>query len=123
MSKTPNTISIGDKEYYEISTEDDLYWFADQVNGGNNKINAFLMNDIVVNEEEINENSGIQGAKVWTPIGDERIKSAIPIIFSLLNPTKLIFSPSNPGSLPAKKLPLKYVHTNSIINNISMYIF
>lgn len=44
--------------YYEIASEDDLRWFADQVNGGNTDIDAVLTSNINV--------SGI-----WTPIGTE----------------------------------------------------
>ena len=65
--------------YYEISTVDHLYWFAEQVNSGNGNtngygyINAILLNDIVVNEGDL---SGYDGEsentwKEWTPIGND----------------------------------------------------
>ena len=50
---------------YEISTAADLLWFANEVNGGNNKINGVLMNDIDL--------STVCSATLgnWTPIGTE----------------------------------------------------
>ena len=60
--------------YYEIYTADQLYWFAEQVNSGNNAINGKLMADIVVNENVLNEDGTLNGDgsnfRVWTPIGD-----------------------------------------------------
>lgn len=56
--------------YYEISTADHLYWFAKQVNSGNNTINGVLMNDIAVNEEDDDPNDDVEIAwSVWNPIG------------------------------------------------------
>ena len=59
--------------YYEIYTADQLYWFATQVNIGNNTINAKLMADIVVNETVLTADGelvdGGSGLKIWSPIG------------------------------------------------------
>ena len=69
---------MDDKEYYEISTATDLYWFAEQVNNTKtNQINAFLTNDIVVNEGEISvysmskevQDQNSEAVRDWTPIG------------------------------------------------------
>ena len=65
--------------YYEISTADHLYWFAEQVNSGNGNtngygyINAVLLNDIVVNEGDLSGYDGVSenNWKEWTPIGNE----------------------------------------------------
>ena len=54
--------------YYEIHTADQLYWFADQVNGGSTSINGKLMADIVVNENVLN-GEGTE-FRAWTPIGN-----------------------------------------------------
>ncbi|MBQ4641673.1 MAG: hypothetical protein IJB47_03570, partial [Oscillospiraceae bacterium] len=43
--------------YYEIYNASQLYWFAEQVNGGQKSINAVLMNDIDLTNH------------TWTPIG------------------------------------------------------
>ena len=53
--------------YYLISSTDELYWFADQVNSGNTDINAKLVSDISVNENSVYINK-------WTPIGNETYK-------------------------------------------------
>ena len=39
-----------DEMVYEISTKEQLYWFANAVNNGQGHINAVLVNDITVNE-------------------------------------------------------------------------
>ena len=44
---------------YQITTADELIWFAEQVNAGQNNICARLMNDINLNNA------------VWTPIGND----------------------------------------------------
>lgn len=41
---------VFDDMVYEISTKEELYWFANAVNNGQGHINVILMNDIVVNE-------------------------------------------------------------------------
>ena len=59
--------------YYEICTADQLYWFAQQVNSGNNAINGKLMADIVINENVLNADGELNGDgsdfRVWIPIG------------------------------------------------------
>ena len=58
--------------YYEIYNADQLYWFAEKVNGGDTAINGKLMADIVVNENVLNEDGELNGDgsnfRVWTPI-------------------------------------------------------
>ena len=63
-----------DVEAYELKGADDLYWFSDQINSGNNKINAVLMNDIVVNENVLDANGEPTGSNFrgWTPIGTKK---------------------------------------------------
>lgn len=52
-------------DYYQITNESELRWFAQAVNGGKKSIKARLMNDITVNKNT-----------QWTPIGtnDNRFK-------------------------------------------------
>ena len=52
---TPPTREVDGKIYYELDSADELYWFAEQVNGGNVEINAILTDDIVVNENLLSE--------------------------------------------------------------------
>ena len=58
---------------YLIYTADQLYWFAQQVNGGNTSINGKLMANITVNESVVKANHSLNGDgsnfRVWTPIG------------------------------------------------------
>ncbi len=58
---------------YEIGNAGQLYWFAEQVNGGNYSINGKLTADIVVNENVLDEGGALNGDgsnfRVWTPIG------------------------------------------------------
>lgn len=42
---------LNSDDYYEIGNAGQLYWFADKVNGGENKINAKLTVDIAVTEK------------------------------------------------------------------------
>ena len=59
--------------YYEIDNAGKLYWFAQQVNGGNTAINGKLTKDITVNEGVLTEDGTLNGNgsnfRVWTPIG------------------------------------------------------
>ena len=48
---------------YKISTAEELAWFAEEVNNGNNTISAVLQNDIVLNEAG--------EPHQWAPIGTE----------------------------------------------------
>lgn len=71
----------GKTEPYQISTADELYWFAGLVNGTlpdgekNVSANAILMNDIIVNEGvldavnigQVSESDFIE----WTPVGND----------------------------------------------------
>lgn len=57
---------------YQIGTPGELYWFANQVNNGQNTLCAKLTADIVVNENVLNPGTfDLNGvpANVWTPIG------------------------------------------------------
>ena len=58
---------------YQITNKEELYWFAQQVNGGNTKINAKLMNDITVNSNVLNASGELNKGDftAWTPIGNE----------------------------------------------------
>ena len=66
--------------YYEIYTADQLYWFAEQVNGGSTSINGKLMADIVVNENVLKADGELNGDgsnfRVWTPMGHINFKYA-----------------------------------------------
>lgn len=81
---TPDLVAYdinGDGEYglddkaYKLETADDLYWFADLVNVKHKQsANAFLANDIMVNNGVLDEDGELNEAdkdnfKVWTPIG------------------------------------------------------
>ena len=61
---------------YEISNVRHLYWFAQQVNGGNTDINAVLTKDIVINPNVLNEDGTLNSGdlKDWIPIGNENNK-------------------------------------------------
>ena len=48
---------------YEISTKEELYWFADQVNSGEPSVCAVLKADIAINADNRSE--------LWTPIGKD----------------------------------------------------
>ena len=59
------------KNYYAIASAEDLYCFADSVNGGKNSINAILTDNIVVNENVLKANGTLNSTPTysWTPIG------------------------------------------------------
>jgi len=63
--------TLNNDGYYEISTAEELEWFAEEVNSGNNAINGILTADIVYNDDllddDLNLNSGDWNE--WTPIG------------------------------------------------------
>ena len=56
---------------YQISSEEELYWFADEVNSGQTDISAKLMNDIVIQTGVLNTDGSLNGGtfEPWTPIG------------------------------------------------------
>ena len=64
-SEPQNTEEINGKTFYVITTADELAWFAAQVNGGNNAINAVLGNDIVFGEDTTKYSSS-----TWPMIGN-----------------------------------------------------
>ena len=53
---------------YQLTTSEQLYWFAEQVNGDNKDLNAVLLNDIIVNSGVVSAST--EDAKVWKPIGN-----------------------------------------------------
>ena len=61
---------------YEISSKEELYWFAGQVNSGNTGICAKLMNNITINDNVLNADGSLNEEKSdtfepWTPIGSD----------------------------------------------------
>ena len=58
---------------YQIADADDLYWFAEQVNGGDVDACAVLTADIMINENVLDENGALNGESSaytqWTPMG------------------------------------------------------
>ena len=46
---------------YQIADADDLYWFAEQVNGGDVDACAVLTADITINENVLDENGALNG--------------------------------------------------------------
>ena len=78
--ETPTTREVDGKIYYELDSADKLYWFAEQVNGGNVEINAILTDDIVVNENLLSEKL-ILTEKIETKIshrgGSETVKVCV----------------------------------------------
>ena len=80
LSMLPMSTLAADKEpqlvdgYYEIYNADQLYWFAEQVNGGNTTINGKMMADIVVNKDVLTvEGTLANGSfRAWTPIGTQK---------------------------------------------------
>ena len=57
---------------YQISTAQELYWFAQEVNNGDNDANAKLTADITINENVLDEDGGLNGGtnlRELTPIG------------------------------------------------------
>ena len=63
-SEPENTVKVGGKIFYAITSPEELAWFAIQVNAGTTTINAVLQNDIV-----FGENTNTVGTSSWTPIG------------------------------------------------------
>ena len=78
ITPTRPTIGDGKTEPYQISSREELYWFARLVNGTlpggekNVSANAKLINDITVNEGVLDEHKNLVSGKdfiAWTPIG------------------------------------------------------
>ena len=65
-SEPESTRKIGGKIFYEITTPEELAWFAEQVNGGSTAINAVLDNDIIFGDTMTSYT-----AHPWTPIGKD----------------------------------------------------
>ena len=68
-SKPESTQTIDGKKFYVITTPEELAWFADQVNAGNNSINAVLANDIVFGKDT----ASVNAKYAWTPIGEDSL--------------------------------------------------
>lgn len=62
----PDSTWIDDKIFYEISTAEELAWFAEQVNDGRDSINAVLVDDI-----KFMDNIGKTSSVNWMPIGKD----------------------------------------------------
>ena len=58
-----NKPAVAEDGYYEIATAAQLKWFADEVNGGSNALNARLTSDIDLSRV-------CSTSSPWTPIGD-----------------------------------------------------
>ena len=60
---------------YQLDSADDLFWFAEQVNGGETGINAVLTADITINENVLNEDGELNADDLtqWTPICGKEI--------------------------------------------------
>ena len=60
---------------YQLDSVDDLFWFAEQVNGGETGINAVLTADITINENVLNEDGELNSGSFtqWTPICGKEI--------------------------------------------------
>lgn len=66
LSSKPKTKVIEGKVFYEITSAEELTWFAEQVNDGKVAINAILANDIQF-MNDTNKTSSVN----WTPIGKD----------------------------------------------------
>ncbi|MBE6629775.1 MAG: hypothetical protein E7624_02875 [Ruminococcaceae bacterium] len=60
--------------YYAIETLPHLYWYAQQVNGGDNEINAVLLADLTLNEKVLNADGTLiadtSALQLWAPINN-----------------------------------------------------
>ncbi len=63
-SEPKNTKEIDGKTFYVITAAEELAWFAEKVNGGEQEINAVLANDILF-MDDTSKTSEVN----WTPIG------------------------------------------------------
>ncbi len=75
---TPIKPAQGDgteKNPYRISSAEELYGFAEVVNGGDTDAWAVLTADITINENVLNSDGSLNGTptNVWTPIGNDSI--------------------------------------------------
>ncbi len=65
-------------EPYQISTAEELYWFAQEVNGGDYDACAILTEDITINENVLDEDGSLNGdgsgLEQWPPIGSYGIR-------------------------------------------------
>lgn len=68
-------------DYYEIGNAGQLYWFAAQVNGGNETINGKLTANITDNPGTFDASGAYvpkngEAARIWTPIGNDATSKA-----------------------------------------------
>ena len=75
---TPSQPTEGDgseDKPYQIDTKEELYWFAQQVNGVNTALNAVLTANITVNTGVLKTDGSLaddtSGFTSWTPIGND----------------------------------------------------
>lgn len=70
--------------FYKIENAGNLYWFREQVNGGNNTINCRLYADISDNTNIYDSNGNlISGSfRAWTPIGVKALSSSKSVAFN-----------------------------------------
>ena len=56
---------------YQIKNAGNLYWFADKVNGDKTNLDAVLVNNIVINDDDLSKYDGTSENNylAWTPIG------------------------------------------------------
>ncbi len=64
-------------DVYQIGNAGQLYWFAQQVNGGEYGANAELTANITINENVLKENGELNSGtfREWTPIGTDYTKA------------------------------------------------
>ena len=73
--RQPSNGNGSESSPYEIGTAAELYWFAQEVNGGNAGINAVLTANITVNSGVLKADGSLayntNAFDAWTPIGSE----------------------------------------------------
>lgn len=70
-------IEEGEKAY-RIMSADELYWFAEMVNQGEDDLNAFLENDIFVNYDLMKENITVSGDGVFSVTDEKNVREWVP---------------------------------------------
>ncbi len=70
--------------FYKIENAGNLYWFREQVNGGNNAINCRLYSDISDNTDIYDSNGNLISGnfRAWTPIGKKATLSSNSVAFN-----------------------------------------
>ena len=72
----PATGSGTESDPYKIGNAGQLYWFAQQVNGGNTAIHGKLVKNILINENVLAEDGTLNEGqfRAWTPMGNKEIQ-------------------------------------------------